>query len=198
MERSVILDPGHGGQAHPGAIAATGLQEKDVVLDVSLKVEQYLKRFGRQVLMTRRTDVHISLDGRVSFARHNVPPGVVFVSIHANAASYGAEGIEVWHPNDINETHEYAGGVALAFLLQRYLYMGTRDHYRGCKYKTEEREEFRVLRLAPVPAALAEIGFLSHPRGAQLLAEQWYREKIALSLTSAIEHYLAIPPGEVS
>jgi len=78
---TVVLDPGHGGR-DAGAVA-NGLQEKDVVLDVARRVAERLRAAGVEVILTRQSDVFISLGERSRIA--NRTAGAVFVSIHANA-----------------------------------------------------------------------------------------------------------------
>ena len=56
----IIIDPGHGGK-DPGAIGRSGLKEKDVVLDIALRLERLLRRKGFKVKMTRDKDVFVSL-----------------------------------------------------------------------------------------------------------------------------------------
>jgi N-acetylmuramoyl-L-alanine amidase len=83
----IVIDPGHGGK-HTGGKAASGLMEKDVVLDVSLMMEAMLKQEGVEVSMTRRTDKHFAdnvtddLDKRVDLSNEEMPD--LFVSVHSN------------------------------------------------------------------------------------------------------------------
>ena len=93
--RSVVIDAGHGGK-DPGAIGRYGLKEKDVVLDMSQRVGNELKRCGVKVYFTRSTDVFIPLPQRSDIA--NGKEADVFVSIHANACrSRRIEGFEVYY-----------------------------------------------------------------------------------------------------
>jgi N-acetylmuramoyl-L-alanine amidase len=91
--QTVILDPGHGG-IDAGAIGKHN-KEKDIVLDIGLKVHEYLKKHlpELKVIMTRETDVFVPLSERARIANEN--NAGLFVSIHANAISsshiYGAE-----------------------------------------------------------------------------------------------------------
>ncbi len=79
----IIIDPGHGGK-DPGAIGPTGLKEKDVVLDIGLRLRRLLrKRLHVKVLMTRDTDRFVELRERSAFANRN--GGKLFISIHANS-----------------------------------------------------------------------------------------------------------------
>jgi N-acetylmuramoyl-L-alanine amidase len=89
----LVLDPGHGGE-DPGAIGPTGLKEKDVVLRISAKVRDKVKKdLGWDVVMTRVDDRFIRLEDRTAIA--STEEGRLFVSIHANACKdRGIRGIE--------------------------------------------------------------------------------------------------------
>lgn len=81
--RTIVLDAGHGGH-DPGAIGVTGLAEKDVVLDVTLRVARLCEeRLGVKVILSRDDDRFVTLRDRTSFA--NRQRADLFVSIHANA-----------------------------------------------------------------------------------------------------------------
>ncbi len=80
--KKIVIDPGHGGK-DPGAVSRSGLYEKDVVLDVSLRLKKILEGQGIDVVMTRSSDVFIPLGNRTKIA--NDKKADLFVSIHANA-----------------------------------------------------------------------------------------------------------------
>lgn len=90
---TIVIDAGHGGQ-DPGAIGPTGLKEKDVVLKISKKVRDTIKKkLGWTIVMTRDDDRFIPLDERTAIA--NSKNAVLFLSIHANACTdRGICGIE--------------------------------------------------------------------------------------------------------
>ncbi|MCK4249258.1 MAG: N-acetylmuramoyl-L-alanine amidase [Candidatus Omnitrophica bacterium] len=93
--KRVVIDPGHGGK-DPGAIGRTGLKEKNVVLDISLKLKKMLQTKGIQVIMTRTDDTFIPLRKRAQIA--NDYKADFFISIHANSARHrGADGFEVFY-----------------------------------------------------------------------------------------------------
>jgi N-acetylmuramoyl-L-alanine amidase len=98
----LVLDPGHGGH-DPGAVGKRGLQEKDVVLDIALKVREILLKEGNiEVVLTRDKDVFIPLPERSLVALQHKAD--LFVSIHANASpNRGARGIETYLQNWTNE-----------------------------------------------------------------------------------------------
>tara|TARA_Y100000385_G_C13065700_1_gene626581 strand:+ start:20 stop:1186 length:1167 start_codon:yes stop_codon:yes gene_type:complete len=92
--KTVVIDAGHGGK-DPGAVAKTKLQEKDVVLDVSLQLGKLISvSFPKvKVVYTRSTDVFIGLSKRAKIA--NDAGADLFISIHANAAgNISAKGFE--------------------------------------------------------------------------------------------------------
>lgn len=83
----IVIDPGHGGP-DVGAQAATGDEEKDVVLEVAKKLRDQLLRSGRyRIVMTRDDDTFVALDERVAIARANA--AALFISIHADSLSKG-------------------------------------------------------------------------------------------------------------
>ena len=83
-KRRIVIDPGHGGH-DPGAIGPDGLHEKDVVLDIALRVRKILAADpANEVFMTRDSDVFIPLEERTAIA--NRKKADLFVSIHANAS----------------------------------------------------------------------------------------------------------------
>jgi N-acetylmuramoyl-L-alanine amidase len=101
-KRIIVLDPGHGGH-DPGAVGRRGLQEKDVVLDIALKVREILtKEPDMEIVLTRDKDIFIPLEERSLIAlKHEAE---LFVSIHANASpNRAARGIETYLQNWTNE-----------------------------------------------------------------------------------------------
>jgi N-acetylmuramoyl-L-alanine amidase len=91
----IVLDAGHGGH-DPGARGPTGLQEKDVVLDVTKRAARMIEDgLGIKVLLTRSTDVFVPLHERTNFA--NKQRADLFVAIHANAHPQSvSEGVETF------------------------------------------------------------------------------------------------------
>ena len=94
-KRRIVIDPGHGGH-DPGAVGLRGLYEKNVVLDIALKLKKILSSDPlNEVFLTRETDVFIPLEERTVIA--NKKNADFFVSIHANASpGRQARGIETY------------------------------------------------------------------------------------------------------
>jgi N-acetylmuramoyl-L-alanine amidase len=94
-KRRIVIDAGHGGH-DPGAIGPNKLYEKDVVLDIALKVKKILKADPMyEVFLTREKDIFIPLEERTAIA--NRKDADLFVSIHANASpGIKARGVETY------------------------------------------------------------------------------------------------------
>lgn len=95
LKRKIVIDPGHGGK-DPGAIGPTGLMEKDVVLDIALKVKKLLESDPQyEIILTRDRDIFLSLNERTEIA--NRVGADLFISIHTNASpNHYAQGIETY------------------------------------------------------------------------------------------------------
>jgi N-acetylmuramoyl-L-alanine amidase len=102
VKRRVVIDPGHGGH-DPGAVGPKGLYEKDVVLDIALKLKEILLTDPlNEVFLTRETDRFVSLEERTAMA--NRKNADFFVSIHANANPVRrVKGIETYLLNWTND-----------------------------------------------------------------------------------------------
>ncbi|MBI1811263.1 MAG: N-acetylmuramoyl-L-alanine amidase, partial [Nitrospirae bacterium] len=100
--KTIVIDAGHGGH-DPGAVGPTGLYEKDVVLDIALKLKDILsKNSNLKVFLTREKDVFIPLVERTAFA--NSKHADLFISIHTNASpNRNARGIETYLLNWTND-----------------------------------------------------------------------------------------------
>ena len=171
-ELKIIVDPGHGDH-DPGA-SGFGYQEKNVVLDVSLRMKKYFQQTPLQVQLTRETDVFVTLANRGSFAQRN--NGDLFVSVHANALNGSANGQETFY-YAANNTANSTNSKALATYIHERMQeaWGLRD--RGVKYGN-----YSVLRENTVPAALAEIGFIDNKTDNAYIASANRREQIARAI----------------
>jgi N-acetylmuramoyl-L-alanine amidase len=196
----VVLDPGHGGE-DPGALSPSGLQEKEVVLDVARRVRALLLRQGVRVYLTRHDDRFLELDERPRRAgRWQVD---AFVSLHVNSGAATALGAETFvlslpgslstnqNPASPAPTNSYPGNtlngpnMALAYSLHHALRSVPGVVDRGVK-----RARFSVLRQSPAPAALVEMGFLSHPEEGKKFQDSAYRDEMARSIARGIDNYL--------
>lgn len=170
-ELTVIVDPGHGGY-DPGA-SGFGYQEKNIVLDVSLRMKKYFQQTPLQVRLTRETDVFVTLANRAAFAQKNGADS--FVSVHANALNGSANGQETFYyaANNTNDDQSKA--------LATYIHKRMQEAW-GLKDRGVQYGNYHVLRENTVPAALAEIGFLDNKTDNAYIASSNRREQIARAI----------------
>ncbi|MGP4070400.1 N-acetylmuramoyl-L-alanine amidase [Halobacillus sp. B29] len=179
VNRTVAIDPGHGGK-DPGAVA-NGLVEKEVVLDVSLKVREYLRDSGINVVMTRSSDWYPTLDGRVNIANQNNADS--FVSVHANAFLSSANGVETFYYAKGMTDREYKSYKLAGYINER-LHKSMDMTDRGVK-----NAGYRVIKATNLPAVLTEIGFLTNDEDAAKLKTQKYRDEAAKAIAMGIIDY---------
>ncbi len=172
----VVVDAGHGGP-DPGAVGIRGIQEKEIVLDISRRVQANLERGGVQVVMTRSADIDLDLQPRVDMAQR--ANATVFVSIHANSISLSRP--------DVNglETYYFQSGLDLARTIHRNVLQGTGIEDRGVR-----SARFYVLRRTSMPSVLVEVGFVTGRNDAARLSDSSYRQRMADSIARGVLEYL--------
>ena len=183
-DRVIVLDPGHGG-SDAGAIGPSGVTEKYVALEVSLKARELLTASGYQVVMTRTTDVDVAAPGvpdstELQARVDKAPPNAaLFISVHCNAFSNGkANGMETYYaPTAVK-------GARLARLLNEEL-----ERLGGLSNRGVKAARFYVMTHSQCPASLIELGFITNPREEQLLASDDYQQKLAQAITNAVNRY---------
>ncbi len=220
----IVIDPGHGGH-DSGTLGPGGLEEKDVVLDVALRLGRLLKqRLGADVIYTRSDDTFIPLETRTAIA--NQAQADLFISIHANSSpDTGARGVEVYYLNfttsadalevaarenassdeSIHQLSDLVKKIALqakidesrefAADVDQSLYDGLEKGNPGLKDRGVKKAPFVVLIGANMPSILSEISFLTNPEDAQELREPQYRERIAESLYRGVARYVSSMNG---
>ncbi len=171
---TVVIDAGHG--AHDFGANRGAFFEKHIALDISRRLERFLRKNGVRTVMTRSTDRFIPLGTRADIG--NRSGRCVFVSVHVNdARRRAASGIETFYHN--------SEGQKLASLVQREILRNTNHGgNRGVKFA-----RFKVLRLSKKPAILVETGFASNSEDQQRLRDPRYREAIAQSIGVGVLKY---------
>ncbi|WFB37154.1 N-acetylmuramoyl-L-alanine amidase [Kiritimatiellota bacterium B12222] len=195
----VVLDAGHGGE-DGGAVSPTGLLEKQVVLDITRRVRADLLAKGYQVFLTRHDDRFLELEERPR--RAESWKADVFVSIHANSGGSTAVGTETFiltlpgylstnQSGGVAPQVAYAGNtfnqanMSLGFAIHHALTQQNKLTDRGVRHA-----RFAVLKQAPCPAALVEVGFLSHAQEGAQLAQVQTRVRLSASIATGIDNYL--------
>jgi N-acetylmuramoyl-L-alanine amidase len=215
----IVVDAGHGGH-DAGTLGPGDIQEKDVVLDVALRLGKLLhQRLGADVIYTRHDDTFIPLEQRTAIA--NKAQADLFISVHANSSSDPtARGVETYYLNfttspDALEVaarenavsdesiHELAGLVKKITLkdkidesrefaadVESSLYTGLERGNPGLRDRGVKKAPFVVLIGANMPSILAEISFLTNPDDATQLRDPEYRQRIAESLYRGVTKYV--------
>lgn len=210
--RAVVIDPGHGGE-DPGAVVSGRPHEKEIVLDVAIRLAEGLRAAGLNAMLTREADVFLPLTARNAMAiSHGAD---LFVSLHVNHAERAeASGAETWiaapardersalvaarenlGAGSTSELADYVGQLlsetkteesrALAEAVQSELVASTGSVDRGVK-----EAGFVVLLGLRVPSVLVEMGFLTNAEEADRLATEAYRQSLADGLAAGILRYV--------
>ncbi|MBC9784104.1 N-acetylmuramoyl-L-alanine amidase [Heliobacterium chlorum] len=173
----IVIDPGHGGK-DTGAIGNAGVQEKDVVLSVSLKLASALKAMGIETILTRSDDTFVELEDRAELSHDKAPD--LFLSIHVNSAdSPEAHGTETWYRYE-----EYAN---LASVFEKDLAAGLGRTDRGVK-----DGNLWVLKPEEVPSILVELAFISNSEEEALLKSQDFQNKAVSGLVKGVRDYFKL------
>ncbi|HMF90164.1 MAG TPA: N-acetylmuramoyl-L-alanine amidase [Candidatus Angelobacter sp.] len=216
----IVVDAGHGGH-DTGTIGPNGLMEKDLVLDVALKLGKLLEdRLGAEVIYTRDDDTFVPLETRTAIA--NKEQADMFISIHANSSDdASARGVETYYLNftssrdalevaarenavsekSIHELQDLVKKIALkekieesrefATDVQRSLYTGLNARNPGIRNRGVKKAPFIVLIGANMPSILAEVSFVSNPGDERKLKTSEYRQRIAESLYKGVNKYVS-------
>lgn len=174
----ICIDPGHGGK-DPGA-STQGVNEKDIVLNVSTTLKQLLEKQGIQVIMTRTNDTFVELKERCNIA--NREKADVFVSIHCNSASSTqAHGFEIYHSQGSINGQKLAADIKLSVNENKSLIRAD----RGIK-----TANFTVLTGTNMPAVLVELAFISNDADRELLKTK--QNEFAQAIAKGIFNYFGI------
>jgi len=212
--KTIVLDPGHGGR-DPGAIGLNGLKEKDINLDIAVKLKRMLEKDPTyEVYLTRTGDYFVPLLARTVFA--NQKNADLFISIHCNASrkSRNEGGMETYYlgkPTNKaaeilalyengkeikDEKHltkllkqikkELKGKESIHFAKVVQNHILAETNFMNRGIKTAP---FVVIVGTQMPAVLVELGFISNPAEEILLSQRNFREKLATGLYQSIKAY---------
>jgi N-acetylmuramoyl-L-alanine amidase len=217
--KKIVIDPGHGGK-DPGTCSPSGLKEKDIVLDVALRVAKALKeKLGCEVILTRDRDVFIPLEERTAIA--NAKEADLFLSIHVNAApNHEARGVETYVLDlasnkdamrlaamenatsakqisdlqsillDLMQNSKINESLKLAGLVQEKMVSGLNKKFSDVPNLGVKKAPFVVLIGAQMPAILTEIAFLSNPEEEKRLKDEAYLAGVASHISGGVAQYV--------
>lgn len=174
----ICLDPGHGGK-DTGTIGPTGLKEKDANLDIAIRLRDKLAGDGFKVILTRESDINLTLDEIANFANSNNAD--LFISIHNNS-----------HPSSgMNGTQTFycSSSPATSNLLANYINAKTIEQIGTCS-RGVKTADFKVLKNTKMISALAEGVFMSNPDEEAKLNDAGFRDEIATGIYNGIIEYI--------
>lgn len=195
LDKVIIVDPGHGG-IDPGALSASGLLEKDIVLQICFLLRDLLESAGANVVMTRQSDRSLSelppdarvrahkqedLKQRVAIAREHTAD--LFISIHCNGSpsSRWSGAQTFYYPG--NSEHNRV--LALSIQKEVVRLVGRTNR------QAQKIEHQYILKQLEIPAVNVEVGFMSHPEEAKLLNDPAYQRKLAWAVFVGLVKFLA-------
>jgi N-acetylmuramoyl-L-alanine amidase len=191
----IVLDPGHGG-VETGAVGPSGIIEAEVNLDVALRTAELLRELGAEVVLTRDTDVRVTLRTRAAIVRALEP--LAFISIHHNGGPTrpaSRPSVQVYHQHQTPDAARLAG---LLFEELQEAFAPFSDTWSGGNFTgvrariTDEGGDFYgVLReTAGTPSVLAEALYQSSEPEASLLLEPEVRDAEAGAIARAVVRWL--------
>ncbi len=212
---SITIDAGHGGH-DPGTVH-NGILERDITLDIALRLGRQLQQYGITVYYTRTKDTFVSLPQRSALA--NKTGSDLFISIHVNAnPSQAARGLEVYYldtastcgvtvadrengkhkkvsPAKVSARQQAtAGRMARSRKLAQLVTTGLDTSMTGNGYTIEKNSvrkgPFFVLATTSMPSILAEVGYCSNKDDAALLKKAAYRQSLSDGLADGIVAFL--------
>ena len=186
----VVIDAGHGG-ADPGKVSVDGNLEKDINLQIALKLQTFLQMQDVDVILTRDSDMGLydenasnkkvqDMKNRVAIIEEARP--TLTVSIHQN--SYHEEyvhGAQVFYYESSEKSKELAERIQQVMALQL-----DKDNTR----KAKANDSYYLLKKTSSPIVIVECGFLSNYEEAQKLSGELYQEKVAWAIHLAIMQWL--------
>ena len=186
----IVVDAGHGGD-DPGKIGINDALEKDINLQIALKLQKILEQNNIKVVMTRNTDAGLYSEGATNKKAEDMQKrckiiedsnALFTVSIHQNSyTSPEIQGAQVFYYG------QSENGKKLAEILQTALIEQVDpDNHRAAK----ANESYYLLKKTPTPTVIVECGFLSNPIEAELLLQDDYQDQLVNAIYTGIKTYL--------
>lgn len=180
----VVIDPGHGG-VDPG-VTKGNLMEKDVNLDVALKVGEMLDKANIKTILTRNDDTFMKPSEKVRFA--NDKKATIFLSIHCNSFKDDSSvngTTTFYYPSEYKNAGNLPGKEYAGIIQEELMkFIGTRDRGIAPARRTI------ILKHSDMPSALVELAFMTNDSDAALLSSEDFRQKAAKGIAEGIKKSL--------
>lgn len=174
----VVIDPGHGGI--DGGTSVNNIAEKDLNLQISMKLKDCLEQYGYSVKMTREDDTFVERIDRATFA-NNLGNCLAFISVHCNAFEddTSINGVEVW-------CYDRSGSVEMSESILEQVTESTGAANRGIGFRTNHT----VTRRTTMPACIVECGYLTSDKEHELLQNDEYQQRIVDGIVVGLDLFL--------
>lgn len=176
----IAVDAGHGGSEF-GAIGCCGDKEKDINLAIAEKLKNELEARGAKVIMTRKSDINVSLQDRVKIAREK--DAALSISIHANALPDGADPIKC-RGTSVYYYYNQAKPLADEILTSMTTQLGTQND-------KVRQASLALVRSTSSVSVLIEVAYIINPDDYALLLDNDFQFKCAKSIADGIEKYIS-------
>lgn len=194
----IVIDPGHGG-IDGGTSDKSGLLEKNINLDIGLKLKKVLLEDNIKVIMTREKDISLEkksninasrykrdLDARKKIINNNNPNAFISVHVNASVQTRNARGIQVYYYPSSNDSKRLAQLICES--INQNLYQ---KHLKLTKVKAcIIPEDYFILRETEYPGVLIETGFITNTYDKKLLMDKTYKEVLAKAIKKGILDYM--------
>lgn len=176
----IVIDPGHGGEELGTCYGK--MYEKNVNLDISLRMGELLKKEEMKIAYTREEDVYVGLQERAEFA--NDLDATLFISVHNNHMPEQPDykGTETLYCPPVNPVFDSMDGTKLAKIVQKELVTTLKTYDNGIIY----RPNLAVIRRTRMPAVIAEIAYMSNASDRAKLNSADFRQKAGQALANAV------------
>ncbi|HYE80714.1 MAG TPA: N-acetylmuramoyl-L-alanine amidase [Clostridia bacterium] len=193
----IVIDPGHGG-VDGGASLDEHFNEKDINLDISLKLKRLLINDGARVVLTRESDVSLEKRSELQLSRYkrdldgrrriiNESKADIFVSIHSNCfrSSPQTKGALIFYYSDSVKGKKLAQFISNS--IDEILYRNFLGNYKlASKVLTKD---LYILRNTEIPGVLVEVGYMTNREEGRLLRQDDFQAAMAGAIHDGLKKY---------
>lgn len=186
----IMLDPGHGGLAMTGtSVSDNSVAEEEVTLSIALKAKDMLENMGASVILTRSSDIPLTLSDRSKMISEYNPD--IFISIHCDGTESRADsGTHSFYFRPYSMPLADEINKALSNVYKTHIYSPGDENYNRID-KSIKFYPFYVIRLNQCPSVLVETGFMTNEIEGQLLILENTQYWLASGIAEGVKNYFA-------
>jgi len=173
----ICIDPGHGG-VDPGA-EAFGIMEKNVALDIAIKLKKLLEMENIEVVLTRDRDVTLTPENRIKLV--NQLECEMVISVHCNAGPVSGKGVETIYGYGSQKGEKLANNI-----LDQIVKLGVTKRKAYYRLNAKREDYYYMIREIKPVSVIVETAFLTSPSDNKLLSLNSFRKKLANAIATGI------------